>query len=667
VGRVLLVGRLAVRNLRRRPAEAALLLLAIMAATTVLTLGLVLRGVTNDPYQRTREATAGPDVVASFAPDPTVGEPVDRAGMEALTSAPGVIDHSGPYPAIAAQLEADGLSRSRRTPSGYVVGGAAGVWAVGRDPAAASVDQPELTQGTWVRDGGVVLEAGFADALDVGQGDQITLRTRMCTFETPSSPPDCGVVNGRSFRVVGVAVTAAARPYPNVCFAPECPWFAEAMEDDAAEGPQTDEPAPDEMIDEERFVEDPVEPGLVWLTDADTRGLAPAPELLSYVVNLKLADPTDAPAFVDSHSTTTGTGWQAEILDSWQDIRDAHDQVVHDQQRVLQIGGRLLGLLAVASVAVLVGGRMADQTRRVGLLKAVGGTPRLVAVVLLTEYLVVALLAAAAGLAAGWLAAPLLTDPGAGLVGSAGAPSLTIATAAQVTAVALGVAALASFVPAVRAARTSTVHALADAARPPRRTPWLIAISTRLPVPLLLGLRVAARRPRRVVLSAASIAVTVTGIVAVLAARAQIHQDAELVGGTDPNTVRANQVLLVITVTLVALAAVNAVFVTWATALDAKHASALARALGATPQQVSAGLSVAQVFPALVGAVLGIAGGLGLFAATGGGGDGVTGPPLGQLLAVVPVTMLVVAALTTIPARLGARRPTAQTLQAELA
>ena len=44
MGRVLLVGRLAARNLRRRPAEAALLLLAITAATTVLTLGLVLAG-----------------------------------------------------------------------------------------------------------------------------------------------------------------------------------------------------------------------------------------------------------------------------------------------------------------------------------------------------------------------------------------------------------------------------------------------------------------------------------------------------------------------------------------------------------------------------------------------------------------------------------------------
>ena len=60
MGRVLLVFRLAARNVRRRPAEAALLVLAIMAATTMLTLGLALRGVTNHPYERTREATAGP-------------------------------------------------------------------------------------------------------------------------------------------------------------------------------------------------------------------------------------------------------------------------------------------------------------------------------------------------------------------------------------------------------------------------------------------------------------------------------------------------------------------------------------------------------------------------------------------------------------------------------
>src|SRR5918995_1931005 len=143
MGRILLVARLAARNLRRRPAEAALLLLAITAATTVLTLGLVLRGVTDDPYQDTREATAGPDVVASVGPDPFNG-PADLAGLEALTDASGVVDQSGPYPAVGGELEADGVTGSRRTSKGEAVGGAAGVWAVGRDPAASSVDRPEL-------------------------------------------------------------------------------------------------------------------------------------------------------------------------------------------------------------------------------------------------------------------------------------------------------------------------------------------------------------------------------------------------------------------------------------------------------------------------------------------------------------------------------------------
>jgi ABC-type lipoprotein release transport system permease subunit len=656
VGRLLLVFRLAARDLRRRRVEAGLLLLAITAATTTLTLGLVLRGVTDEPYERTREATAGPDVVASVSGDAFLGQAADLAALNALTNAPGVADYSGPYPLIGVELEADAVSASRRTPSGEVIGGAAGVWAQGRDPTAAAVDEPELTQGGWVRDGGVVLEAGLADALELGVGDEITLGTRVCGLWIRGEPPDCRVVNRRSFEVAGVAVTAAAKPYPNVCFGLDCPEFIGARNQSG--GPGAEEPAVDAEAPEE-----PVEPGLVWLTEADARGLAPTKAGLSYVMNLKLADPAAAPAFVNARFPRT---WTAPVLQSWQDIRDGHDQLVKDTAEVLRIGSWLLGLLAVAGVAVLVGARMADQTRRVGLLKAVGGTPRLVAVVLLAEYLALALLAAAVGLAAGWLAAPLLADPGAGLLGSAGAPSLTMSTVGVVTAVALGVAAIATFVPAVRAARTSTVHALADAARPPRRTPWLIAISARLPVSLLLGFRMAARRPRRVVLSVLSIFITVTGIVAVLAANAEILQDAELVGGTDPNQERANQVLLVITVSLVTLAAVNAIVVTWATALDARHSSALARALGATPQQVSTGLSAAQVLPALVGAVLAIPGGLALFAALGGGGDG-AGPPLWQLLAVVPVTVLVVAALTAIPARLGARRPVAEILQSERA
>ena len=102
-----------------------------------------------------------------------------------------------------------------------------------------------------------------------------------------------------------------------------------------------------------------------------------------------------------------------------------------------------------------------------------------------------------------------------------------------------------------------------------------------------------------------------------------------------------------ITVMLVALAAVNAIFITWATALDARHSLALARALGATPREVSAGLSAAQVLPALAGAVLGIPGGIGLYMAVVP--DEAPIPPLSWLLAVVAGTVLVVAVLTTIP------------------
>jgi putative ABC transport system permease protein len=619
MGRILLVGRLAARDLRRRPAEAALLLLAIAAATTVLTLGLVLQGVISKPYQTTREATAGPDVVAAMFP--RSGSAVDRADVKALTEAPGVVRHSGPYPVVGAVLEANGHTVVAQTE--------------GRDTAAAAVDQPKPIKGGWVRDGGVVLEAAFAEALGVSPGDRVTLKPM--DIKPGSGKPSVQARGpGRSFTVAGVAVTAAAAAYPEpACLANLCIGDADT--------------------------------GLVWVTRADAASLAPEKDSLIYMLNLKLADPAAAPAFVagrkprsDAPTGTRASEPPPTTLQAWQDIREASANLVKNQRRGLLTGSWLLALLAVASVAVLVGGRMADQIRRVGLLKAVGGTPRLVAAVLLAEYVVVALLAAAAGLAVGWLTAPLITEASAGLLGSAGARTVTLSTVGLVTAVALGVAVAATFVPAVRAARTSTVLALADSARAPRRTAWLIAISARMPVSLLLGLRMVARRPRRTTLGVASIAITVSGLVAALAAHADIVD-----GSNAARADRLNQVLLVITITLVTLAAVNAIFITWATALDAKRSSALARALGATPQQVSAGLSAAQVLPALAGAILGIPGGLALIAAVDP--DSTTMPPLWQLLAVVPGTILVVAGLTAIPARISARRPVAEILQSELA
>jgi putative ABC transport system permease protein len=78
-------------------------------------------------------------------------------------------------------------------------------------------------------------------------------------------------------------------------------------------------------------------------------------------------------------------------------------------------------------------------------------------------------------------------------------------------------------------------------------------------------------------------------------------------------------------------------------------------------------MAAAQVLPALASAVLGVfPGGFALFAAintiTGGDSGRATLPLPWQLLALVLATVLVVAALTAVPACLGARRPVTETL-----
>jgi len=593
MGRLLLIGRLALRDLRRRRGEAVLLLLAVLAATTTLTLGLVLRDAAADPYRDTRAATNGPDVVASGPSDRLVG----------LATAAGVTEHSGPFPVAKAKIQAGGRTSD--------------VQAVGRDADDATVDRPELIDGTWTRAGGVVVEAAFAGALGLHVNDVV-------------------VLNGRSFSIAGVAVTAAAPPYPQA----NC-YFSCAI------GGGAD--VPPGLLHN---------PGLVWLTRADVLGLTDSP---TYVVDLKLADPNGTEAFIAAHDHLQMKSWQ-EIL------ADATD-VAKDSQILLLIGAWLLGLLAVASLSVLVGGRMADQTRRVGLLKAAGGTPGTVTAVLLAEYVLVALVAAAGGLAIGSVAAPSLTGASSGLVGSAVPPPLKLSTAAGVTLVALIVAVLATLVPALRAARSSTVDALADAPRRPSRVGWLIRVSARLPVPLLLAVRVAGRRPRRAVLAVVSVAVTVSGVYVALILDGFLTSHPPYGGYDDAQVAALRHVLLVWTVILLGLAAVNAVVITWATVLDNRHASALARALGATPRDTTVALAAAQVLPALAGAVLGIfPGGYGLFAAvigiTGGDSSRATLPSPWQLMAVVVATVVVVAGLTALPARLGARRPVTDGLTA---
>ncbi|MFG3420961.1 hypothetical protein [Micromonospora sp. NPDC048063] len=153
----------------------------------------------------------------------------------------------------------------------------------------------------------------------------------------------------------------------------------------------------------------------------------------------------------------------------------------------------------------------------------------------LAEYLVIGLAGAATGLATGWFAAPVLIRPSAGLIGSANAQPPTLRMAIAVTALALTIAVAATLVPVVRAAATSTVHALADAATPPRRRRGRIWLSRRLPTALLIGVRINARRPRRARLVTVNTLITTTALVAMLIVNTRL---ASMVATTRSNWAR---------------------------------------------------------------------------------------------------------------------------------
>ena len=95
----------------------------------------------------------------------------------------------------------------------------------------------------------------------------------------------------------------------------------------------------------------------------------------------------------------------------WHEVRDT----ITDQARTntIIIGvNTLLALIAVGfTVATVISGRVLAQRREIGLLKAIGLTPRGVVALFVGEYVAVGLAAGLLGLLAGAAIAPLLLRP----------------------------------------------------------------------------------------------------------------------------------------------------------------------------------------------------------------------------------------------------------------
>lgn len=586
-------------NLRRRPAAALLLLVAICTATTTLSIALSLDSAAQAPWDRTWEATKGPDVLVESGPEANLAAE--------LTSAPEVVDSGGPWPLLFLPGEVGGRQQD--------------VMVIGRDPGVSSVEQPLVTAGRWVGDGGVVLERSFAEALDVQVGDSVMLA-------------------GQSFRMRGIAITVSRAPFPLTS------------------------------------------PGLAWVTSSLAERLAPDAVLSGSVLALRLADRSLAPEFAALRSRP-GEGPR---LQPWQDLRGEALSETRTTRVVLLTSSGLLALLTVTSVAVLVAGRMTAHNRQVGTLKAVGMAPAQIAAVLLVEHLALAAMATVIGLFAGSWLAPLIVGRAANLLSATETPTLTWLHVAVVAGAAILIVGIATVSPAVRAARHSTLRSLAASVSP---SPFGLRMGSyaqlsRLPLSVTTGLRAMLRRPRQAMLAAGGLALSMAMIVAALGMERtfQIQRSAPPPDGNpsivDGGVLAAAQAvaddqLRVIVYTLTAgmliLSAVNTVIVASFAARDSAANHARLRAIGFTPRQSVTALITSQAAVALVAALAGLPLGVAVFrlayAAANGDTAGAQLPPVMWLAAALLSVTLIAGILSSLPARIIARRSIAGLLSYE--
>ena len=489
---------------------------------------------------------------------------------------------------------------------------------IGRDSLGGEVERPVVTSGTSSLERGIVLERSFADSLGVQVGDIVT------TGDLP-------------LPVTGIAVSVAQPPFPATA------------------------------------------PGLAWVSSDTVDRLATAADLQGYQVQLRLAQPEDAHAFVARHSA------DGAVYSTWQDTRATTLAEVKTTRVVLLTVSVLLALLTTASVAVVVATSMSARVRQVGVLKAVGLTPRQVTAVVLLEHLVLAAIAVVLGLVAGAFLAPALARPGTSLLGGEDAPAPGWLDVVVVAVTAAAVVAVATVRPALRAARSSTVRALGSLARQPRPAGVLGRFAASLPLPLgsALGVRALGRRPARAMLAAGTVGLSITMVVAALAMERTFQIEAataptETMPGPQPidpalldslNAAaddRLRSLVYVFAALFVVLGAINVIIVAAFLARDQVRNHAVLRAVGFTRRQTAASIATSQALSALAGCALGVPLGLLVFrfayAAANGSGEGASLPPPLWLLPLPLVVAVIAAALAAVPARMLARHSPASIL-----
>ena len=164
--------RLALRNLQRRPRQAALLLLTLTIATGTLAVGMWLYGSADRPWDQVWTRTHGFHVQVDYyaIDDPRKEVNFSRSRSEAMSLArdPRVVAVGGPWTVLDGRLD---IGSQTVDLSAQV-----------RRPGNSRVDQPLITAGRWLGNGeGIVLEDGLAHTLHVRPGDVVLIQRHRFT------------------------------------------------------------------------------------------------------------------------------------------------------------------------------------------------------------------------------------------------------------------------------------------------------------------------------------------------------------------------------------------------------------------------------------------------------------------------------------------------------
>jgi len=238
--------------------------------------------------------------------------------------------------------------------------------------------------------------------------------------------------------------------------------------------------------------------------------LAPDPTTWQSVLGVRLDDPSASQTFASIVLDQFGAG--DVVVTDWQDLRDTATADSEMTILLLNVFSVFALIAAGLVIANAVGGRVLAQFREIGLLKAVGFTPAGILVLLLMEHVLIGLAAAAAGLLAGGLLAPLAQDDLPELLSTIRVSPWTPLPLLLVVATVTLVIVIATAAPAVRAARIPPVQAITvgfvRVHRAGSRLAWTLT-RLRLPIPIVVGVKDAFARPLRAAATVAALAMTV--------------------------------------------------------------------------------------------------------------------------------------------------------------